>query len=74
MSPPPLLEILLLLFSQYLNSTPPPNNDPSIPVTSTPAAVESFEQVETAVRDSERFWTAPFVVADLEAKEVTVFG
>ncbi len=71
---PSLLEILALLFSQYLNSTPPPSDSPSVPVTAKPAAVETYEQVETALRDSEQFWTAPFVVADLESKEVTVWG
>lgn len=74
MSLPPLLEILALLFSQYLNSAPPAKDNPSVPVTSKPAAMESYERAEEAVRDSERFWTAPFVIADTEEKEVTVWG
>ncbi|MEX2608128.1 MAG: YdjY domain-containing protein [Kiritimatiellia bacterium] len=74
MSLPPLLEILTLLFGQYLNSAPSPGGDPSVPVTSKPAAIEFFAQVETAVAESERFWTAPFVIADLDKKEVTVWG
>jgi hypothetical protein len=71
---PPILEVLALLFSQFLNVTPPPGDDPSVPVSPKPAAIEVFDQVETAAAGSDRFWTAPFVIADLDEKEVTVFG
>jgi len=68
------LQALAVIFTQFLQ-TPPvqPDNEVDRPSSKT-AAVASHQRAAAVVKDNDRFWTAPFVLADLENKEVVVWG
>mgnify|MGYP006303150745 CR=1 FL=1 len=42
--------------------------------TAKPPATESFQKLVQELGQSERYWSAPYVLADLEAREVLVWG
>jgi hypothetical protein len=42
--------------------------------TAKPPATESFQKLVQELGPSERYWSAPYVLADLEAREVLVWG
>lgn len=42
--------------------------------TAKPSALSTFEQVLSDIQTSERFWTAPYVIADIETQTVLVWG
>ncbi|MDF3127963.1 YdjY domain-containing protein [Kiritimatiellaeota bacterium B1221] len=68
------LPLLAALFTQYLTQTAPIPDKETGAASIQPVAVEIFEQVQTKIKDNDAFWSAPFVIADLENKEVTVWG
>lgn len=66
---PRVISAILFTFLQ----TDPITPDGAGP-TSKSFAVESFAEIVSAANDPERFWTAPFVLADLETRNVYVWG
>lgn len=69
-----LLPLLTALFTQYLTQNAP-NPDPQSGAASAKTmAAENFAQVQEKIKDHDQFWSAPFVIADTEKKEVTVWG
>lgn len=71
---PAPLQALLALIAGFLASDPTPPAESYESATAKPAAVESFEQARDLLADQDRFWTAPYIVADLEEKEIFVWG
>ena len=71
---PSILQTLLGLVAGFLASEPTQPEKEFESATAKPAAIETFAKVETLLDGNDRFWTAPFVVADLEQKTVYVWG
>lgn len=69
-----LLTVITALFTQYLTLNPPVQENPSVPLSVKPSALVNYEKVKDAVAGNENFWTAPYVLADLENEEVWVWG
>lgn len=72
---PNIIAVLSVLFLEFLQIAPPERGPedleaPSIRV----QAAESHAKVAQAVEGMERFWSAPFVLADRELREVHVWG
>ena len=68
-----LPEVLASLLLTFLGTDPAIVADGE-DLTSKAAAIEAFDALSEAVKGSERYWTAPFVLADLEQKEVYILG
>jgi len=71
---PSSLKALAVLIMQFLNSTPIEPEEATASASSKPHAQTIFKSAAEALEGNERFWTAPYVIADLQQKEVLVWG
>lgn len=71
---PSSFKALAVLILQFLNSTPIEPEDATTTASSKPHAEKTFNQVTETLKENDRFWIAPYVIADLQQKEVMVWG
>jgi hypothetical protein len=70
----PALQMIMALLLEFLNTTPiQPEIEHATP-SSKQAAVEAFAKVEALAKQDDTLWTAPFVLANLETKEIYIWG
>jgi len=70
----PLVALLFSLFTQYVSSPAPEKLNESTLASIKPVAEDTFAKVSEAVSENENFWSAPYVLADIENGEVWVWG
>ncbi|WFB34335.1 YdjY domain-containing protein [Kiritimatiellota bacterium B12222] len=68
------LSLLAALFTQFLTQTAPLPDEDTGAASIKPQAEANFAAVSEKINGVEGFWSAPFVVADLTQKEVTIWG
>lgn len=69
-----LLPSLLALFNQFLIQTAPVPENLGSAVSVKPAAEKNFAEVTELLAENPDYWSAPFVLADVANKTVTVWG